>query len=31
MKDLQKQDLRTAISDALNKGAFNLYTFIEKY
>ena len=31
MKDLQKQDLRAAISEALNKGAFNLYTFIEYY
>jgi LAO/AO transport system kinase len=31
MKDLQKEDLRAAILDALNKGAFNLYKFIEKY
>jgi LAO/AO transport system kinase len=31
MKDLQKEDLRAAISDVLNKGAFNLYRFIEKY
>jgi hypothetical protein len=31
MKDLQKEDLRIAIMEALNKGAFNLYRFIEKY
>jgi len=31
MKNLQKEELRGAISEALNKGAFNLYSFIENY
>jgi LAO/AO transport system kinase len=31
MKDLQKKDLRAAIEAEVNKGAFNLYRFIEKY
>ena len=31
MKDLQKKDLRAAIETEVNKGAFNLYRFIEKY
>jgi LAO/AO transport system kinase len=31
MKDLQKEDLRAAIKEALNKEAFNLYRFIENY
>jgi LAO/AO transport system kinase len=31
MKNLQKEELRKAISEALNKGTFNLYSFIENY
>lgn len=31
MKDMQKKDLRAAIEAEVNKGAFNLYRFIEKY
>lgn len=31
MKDVQKEELHAAIVDALRKGPFNLYSFIEKF